>query len=294
MKRLIFVFATALMLLCNINVKAQIIFTEEWAQESLLETVEWLHERLKDFDRECFLIGALDDTHGHYQTFTANKSSDEINDKVKWLFRKDLKFIPDTMRCQRITVYEWRDEIFAMFVIALFKDDYPDLRALRVCSVYPFLRYYGSEVKATGPKEPVCDNTTELEIELLSSSLAKTVAGYYNFDYDNVSAVSSGGDIGYPGVIKKEKIATDAQKMSFLAGVFLRYGRGKTKDDRDSVHIPNSLSTAKVCVDILKEFGCDNVDIEGEEIVYKASDKIRDLISLIDDLYMRTTILVVS
>jgi hypothetical protein len=270
--------------------------SEEWEQERLLNAVDWLYNNFKDFDRECFLTGTLDDSNGHYQTFTANKSGDDINDKVKWLFRKDLKFVPDTVRQQRITAYTWRDGMLALLVTALFKDDYPDLRVLRVCSVSPFLRYYSSEVKcAIDPEDPVCGYTAE--IELLSLSLTKIVASYYNFDYDKVSAVSSGGDIGYPGIIKKEKIVTEAQKMSFLAGVFMRYGWDKSTDDngRYSLYIPNSPSTAKVCVDILQEFACDNIeeipkisidDSEGH-IVYRASDKIRDFKSLIYDLYVK-------
>jgi hypothetical protein len=294
MKKFIFVFVIAFSLLCNISVKSQQIQNlEEWTQKEMENTAYWLYDHFRDFDRECFLTGTLDDSNnGHYQTFTANKSIDDISDKVKWLFRKDLKFVPDTMRCQRITAYKWRNEILAMFVTALFKNDYPDLRALRVCSVCPFIRHYGSEVKtADGNRDSVCDYTTDYEVELLSLSLAKNIAGYYSFDYDNISAISSGGDIGYAGVINREKIVTDAQKMSFLAGVFLCYGCDQYPDDnsRYSVHISNSLSTAKECVDILKEFGCDNIkEIPTEHIAFNASDKIRDFISLVHDLRDKT------
>jgi hypothetical protein len=298
MKRVIFIFAVALLtLFCNIVVKSQEIViydSEEWTQKELSKKVDWVYDNFKDFDRECFLIGALNDINGHYQTFTANKSSDEIDDKVKWLYRKDLKFIPDTMRCQRITTFpDWRDESLALFITALFKNDYPDLRALRVYSISPFVRYYGGEIKSYENKDPVCNYATKYEVELFSSSLAKTVAGYYNFDYDNVSAISSGGDIGYSGVINREKISTEAQKMSFLAGVFIRHdGWDKSLDEsnRSSIKkIHNSLSTTKMCIDILREFGCENVEdqtrFKEEFIVFNASDKIKDLISLLYDMY---------
>jgi hypothetical protein len=122
--------------------------------------------------------------------------------------------------------------------------------------------------------------------------LAKTIAGYYNFDDDYVSAVSSGGDIGYRGVINKKKIVTEAQKMSFLAGVFLRYGWGFPNGNNYSTTIPHSLSTAKEFADILKEFGCDNVrassTVHNQSINFKASDKIRDFISVIQELLNKT------
>ncbi|MDR2027556.1 MAG: hypothetical protein LBQ01_08370 [Prevotellaceae bacterium] len=298
----LFVAVLAFMLLCNIEVKSQtcqvevIYDMEEWTQKNLCKAVDWLYENFRDFDRECFLIGALGDGNGHYQTFTANKSSDEINGKVKWLFRKDLKFIPDTMSIQRVaTVGDRRDEDLALFITALFKSDYPDLRALRVCSVYPFVRYYGGEMKTTGNRDPVCGHTTNYDVELFSLPLAKTVAGYYNFDYDSVVAVSSGGDIGYRGVIKEEKIATEAQKMSFLAGVLLRwhYGgwfpvifEGSNRVVIDKRHLPSS--TIKTCTDILKEFGCENFEDKVECFVFDVSDKIRNFISLVlYELYLK-------
>jgi hypothetical protein len=245
----------------------------------------------------------LDDNNGHHQTFTANKSSDEINDKVKWLFEKDLKFIPDTMRRRRVTAYKWNNDILAMFVTALFKDDYPDLQALRVRSIYPFLRHYDCEVKTPDDRDPTGIKKYDYDIELFSSSLAKTVAGYYNFDYDNVAAVSSGGDVGYRGAINREKIATEAQKMSFLAGVLIRhhsYYSHSYPDSNDSrrytIRIPDSLSALNECIDILKEFGCDIVnEIQGKAVVFDASDKVRDFITLVHELSDKTaSILVVD
>ncbi|MDR2027555.1 MAG: hypothetical protein LBQ01_08365 [Prevotellaceae bacterium] len=290
MKKLVFIFAVALTLLCNNSVKSQSEDLVKRTQDEMVKTVDWLYDRFGDFDRECFLTGTLDDSHGHYQTFTANKSRDEIDGKVKWLFGEDSMFIPDTVRRQRITAYMWYDDVLAIFVAALFKNDYPDVRAFRVCSVRPFVRYYCSEVKtADRTGDPVCNKTTNYEIELFSPSLAKTVAGYHNFDCDSVSAVSSGGDIGYSGVIKEEKIATDAQKMSFLAGVFIRYHCSRPLSDDDSsmysIPIPDSFNTLKMCVNILKESGCDIVkEVPAQTVVFRASDKIRNLASLAHEL----------
>jgi hypothetical protein len=286
------ILTTALILLCNISVKSQSQNLTELTQKVMTNTVDWLYGRFENFDRECFLAGTLDDNNGHYQIFTANKSIDDIDGKVKWLFGKELKFVPDTMRRQRITTYgDERNVPLALFIVSLFKNDYPDLRALRVCSVCPFVRRYGSVVKtADGNRDPVCNSTANFEIELFSPSLANTVAGYYNFDYNNIATVSSGGDIGYRGIINSAKIATYAQKMSFLAGVFLRYeGFFKNDDGRYSVRIPNSHGTAKECVDILKEFGCTNLEeIPAEhKIVFSASGKIAETVFLVYDLYVK-------
>jgi hypothetical protein len=297
MKRLIFIFAIAFMLICNTNIKSQTQDLAEQTQKKMLETAEWFCDRFGDlgnFDKECFLIGTLlDDNNGHYQTFTANKSIDEIDNKVKWLFRKDFKFVPDTMRRHRITTYG-DDELRALFITTLYKNDYPDLRARKVCSTYPFMRHYGNEIKTPdGSRDSVCNNPKNYDVELLSLSLAKTVAGYYNFDYDNISAISSGGDIGYRGVINKEKITTNAQKMSFLGGVLLRYGCSRWPDGSYSINIP-LFNTAKEVADILKEFDCNNVkeiqteyntEYSEEFINFNASSKITDLIMLVNNLF---------
>jgi hypothetical protein len=300
MNKPIFVFITAL--LCTISVKSQVELSSNplvaIKQKAIADAVYWIYEKFPDFDRECFLIGTLDDEMGHYQTFTANKSIQDINDDVEWMFEKDAKFMPDTMACQRITTYKDASSIvgredLAMFIVLLFKKDYPDLRALRVCSPDPFRRHYGSEMKSSSGydlEDTVCRK--HFEVELFSSSLAKTVADYYNFDYGKASlrVLSMGGDIGYRGVINKEKIQTEAQKMSFLAGVFIHYGCEKNENGCYSIPIPNSLSTAKVCADILREFDCSYVDyidkmpkwLTGHQIVFSPSIKSMEIKQLTD------------
>lgn len=248
------------------------------SQKSVADAVKILHEKLEGFDRECFLLGTMDDNMGHYQTFTANKSLDDVGDFVKWMFEKESEFIPDTMACRRITTYStngngsWHTDL-ALLAVALFKDDYNDVRALRVCNhCSPPQRHYGSEIKSLYDKEdPVCKKNPDLplssayEIELYSSSLVKAITDYYTFDMGKpfLPVISSGGDIGYRGVINRKKISTRAQKLSFLTGIFMRYGCNRINEQYEagyySISIPNSLSAATVCSDILQEMGCEKV-----------------------------------
>jgi hypothetical protein len=273
------------------------------SQNTAANAVKLLYERIKDFDRECFLIGALDDNIGHYQTFTANRSVDDIDDSVKWMFEKVFKFMPDTMAHQRITTYGndlWTINL-ALITVSLFKKDYPDIRALRVCTCtrcYPSRKYYGSEVKSHyDPEDSICRKV--FEIELYSSSLAKVIAGYYDFDYEKrlLPVISSGGDVGYRGIINKKKISTQAQKLSFLAGVFMRYGCSNTVNGFSGYHkIPvfNSLSLATVCSAILKETGCehvvyiDNIDNNRtpvrQKILFTPSSEVWNLENVIHDV----------
>jgi hypothetical protein len=291
MKKFVFIIAVSLALLCNINVRSQSQRLIELSQKSMADAAEWLYDHFENFDRECFLAGTLDDSKGHYRTFTANKSIDEVDDSVKRMFEKDCRFTPDTMVCQRITAYSDAENVpLVLFIITLFKNDYPDLRALRVCSPNPPVRHYGREIKSVSlvPKDSLCRD--DVIFELFSSSLAKTIASYYTFDYDNVSTVSSGGDIGYRGIINREKITTDAQKLSFLAGVLFRYkGFFENTDGRYTVRIPDSLSTAKACADFLKGFGCKVKEIPKEhKIVFRASDKMENLMYLLHGLFVKT------
>jgi hypothetical protein len=225
-----------------------------------------LYNEIKDFDRECFLTGTM--------------GLDTI----------DSEFVSDTMAYQRVASHgdgDWNIEM-TLLVVALFKKDYPDLRALRVCTrCCPPQRHYGSEVLSLeDPRDSICKrdinvtNVTAIppaayEVELYSSSLVKITADYY-----------------HNGVINREKIRTRAQKLSFLTGVFMRYGCSEIKNGNYlgcyKVSILNSPSTAAVCFEILKELGCENVDIlpETTQIVCMLSEDVLKIERLSYNLYL--------
>jgi hypothetical protein len=275
------------------------------SQKSIADAKDFLYENVKGFDRECFFIGTFDDDMEHYQTFTANKSINDVNDSVQWMFKKCLEFIPDTMAYQRITTYkrDMSNERLALLVVALFKKEYPDMRALRVCDVCcPARKHYGSEIKSYYDLEdPICrrdntGNTTGMdppyEIVIYSSTLSKTIAGFFSFG-TLPCVISSGGDVGYRGFIKKNKLSTKEQKMSFLTGVFMRYGcddcnciENSDYSDTYSILIRNSNSTATLCCDILKEMGCEQIAYIdmlplGRQIIFTPSVDIWNLNKII-------------
>jgi hypothetical protein len=168
------------------------------SQKSVVNAVNILYREIKDFDRECFLLGTMDDYYrGH----------------------------------DRIATYE-----------------------------------------------TLLDGMWDMDIALLVVDCEKP-------------SISSGDSIGYKGVINKEKISTQAQKRSFLAGVLFRYGGFfKNTAGNYSVIIPNSLSTAKECMDILNEFGCKvKKNPEEHKIIFSVSDKIANLTHLLYGLFIKTS-----
>jgi hypothetical protein len=270
------------------------------SQKSVAAATDAIYENVKGFDKECFLIGIFDDDMGHYQTFTANKSIDDVNDSMKWMFRNCLEFIPDTLAYQRITTFtrDMGNTNLALLVVALFKEDHPDMRALRVCDVCcQGRKHYGSEIKSFyDPEDSVCKRDTNAtvstppyEIVIYSSTLAKITADFFSFG-TSPYVISSGGDIGYRGVIKKDKILTKEQKMSFLLGILMRYScssncicdENSNNPDIYSIVVRNSVSIAALCCNLLKEMGCKNVayvDLPpiGQQIVFTPSYEIWNL-----------------
>jgi hypothetical protein len=239
------------------------------SQRTMTEVVKRLYYNIENFDREWFLIGTLSDKYGHYQTFTSNKSIEDIDPSIKSGFDDGRKCVPDTLLCQRVTSYDDpasianRKEVL-LLIMELFKNNYPDLRMFVVCCPDSLTRHYDHEIKNNRifyPVDSICRlNKHNFTVDLFSPSLAKMVASYYNFDHNNLSncVISSCGDIGYRGIINKDRFTTEAQKLSFLTGVFLTYGRRRDKDY--SIFIPNSLSALNLCYDLLTEFECTHIE----------------------------------
>jgi hypothetical protein len=272
-KKRLFLLSVALSFSCVISAKmTDTLYSHEdyvaLSQKWVSDAVNYLYANVKDFDREWFFIGAFDDDMEHYQTFTANKSINDVNDSIKRMFNNDLEFTPDTMAYQRITTYNSHVDL-ALLIVALFKEDYPDMRALRVCNICcPARKHYGSEIKSHyDPEDSVCNLTNSAikskrpyEITIYSASLAKRIADFFIFENTLPYVVSSGGDTGYRGVIKRNKLSTKEQKMSFLLGILMRYGYIDNEgSDTYSIVIHNSNSMATLCCDILKEIRCKHV-----------------------------------
>jgi len=261
-------------------------------QKAISDAVVWLDEKFKDFDPLCFLLGCMDDENGHFQTFTSNKSILEINENVRWMYDEGLKFVPDTMACKRVTSFgnAISNLDVALFIVALLKNDYPDLRCNRVCyDCCPTEVHYGNEIRSSyDDEDPVCKK--DFNIELFSTPLSKTVERYYIFDKSEKSQriLSSGGDIGFRGTLNMSLITKEEQKQSFLLGVFLRYGINNY-DKVFSIPIPSSLNTAQVCMQLLKGLECKNVvyfedHIGKSQLYFTSSVKVTQLILLANNL----------
>jgi hypothetical protein len=193
------------------------------------------------FEKESFLIGTLDDYWGHQQTFTVGRDS-------SWVMRllKDStgKKEPDTNNMdlsdlmkdadaeyQLIDGYFPHEKNLALLIQSLFDDEFSDLYMI--------------------------DNNRDGKcIRLHSASLAETVNGYYDYRAGWKKTIFF--DTVYQGYLKSEKLQTVSGKLSFLAGAILRYGH-KSESEEYYLSMPNSLSKAKLCSELLLEFGCNNI-----------------------------------
>jgi hypothetical protein len=223
---------------------------------SSLKTITFLGE-LESFDKECFLIGTLNDYLGHQQTFESL----------------------DSFYLHQVDIYSQHEEKISAFIDSLFNKEYPDI-------------YTITDVKSSS-------------IRLYSSSLAKIIDGYYN--YRPTIMMTMSGDTVYTGIINKEKIKTESQKLSFLAGFYLRYGTAlnnssKIRIFRDIegkepapntywIRYGNSLSKAQLSMELLNEFKCGGKRIIKRNSIpvvqwlfFIPSEKIQRVIEAVDTL----------
>ncbi|MDR1582978.1 MAG: hypothetical protein LBS55_06930 [Prevotellaceae bacterium] len=188
-----------------------------------------------EFDKESFLIGTLSDYMGHQQTFTVGRDSSFIMNMLK-----DSSFVEgvkasniDLManadaKYQFIDGYSPNEKNLALLIQALFAGEFSDL------------------YMTDGDKG----------IRLHSAFLAKIINNYY--DYRAGSSKTVFLDTIYQGYLKPEKLQTISQKLSFLTGAMLRDGY-QSESEGYYLSMPNSVSKAKLCSELLLEFKCNNI-----------------------------------
>lgn len=89
--------------------------------------------------------------------------------------------------------------------------------------------------------------------EINSADLEKQFESYYTYKPSNSFTPKTHEPILY-GVLKQDMFKTDEQKLSFLAGVYVRYGQDN--DTSYCIRVANSVSKVQVCNTLLTEFNC--------------------------------------
>jgi hypothetical protein len=140
-------------------------------------------------------------------------------------------------------------------------------------------------------------------IKMYSPTLSLEIDDYYNYELG--VTWTSKGDTVYVGYLKKEKFVTEKQMLSFILGVYLRYGRNSegansliqllkrenlVRIDKEfgrevyAIAMPNAQSKAKLCSALLEGLGCDVEFIyrksipAGNFVLFNPSQKVRNVI----------------
>lgn len=136
----------------------------------------------------------------------------------------------DSSSFQFVDMYSGEQEAIVSIIDSLFRDEHKDMQIVTV-------------------------RKNQL-IRLHSKSLSAVIDGYY--DYKPSRSWTLVGDTIYAGYLKPDRFSTEMEKLCFLAGAYLRDG-GKTDANEYYFRMYNSVSKAKLCVDLLKELNCSNV-----------------------------------
>ena len=145
------------------------------------------------------------------------------------------------------------------------------------------------------------NNGASQGIKIYSPTLSQKIDDYYNY---KPSAIRTGArDTVYAGNLKKEIFETKKQKLSFLLGVYSRYGidvgnihqffqmfkkENLFKEDKEYdsttyaiLSMPNAPTKARLCEEFLKELACEDVEYiyrksipAGNFVIFKPSDEI--------------------
>ena len=168
----------------------------------------------------------------------------------------------DSSYYQLVDIYTQNQKDLALLIDSLFRTEYKDIR--------------------------MTNNGAPKGIRLYSKGLSTKINNYYN--YLPSGTYTSYHDTIYTGHLKPENISTKLEKLSFLAGAFLRDG-GKTDADEYFFTIPNSTSKAKMCLYLLNEFKCLEVNYKrlnripvGNWITFKPSEEVLNMLRKVETL----------
>ena len=196
---------------------------------------------LSEIDKQCFLLGTIDDYMGHQQTMSSGK---------------------DSTYYQLVDIYRQSEKDITLLIDSLFKLEYNDLR--------------------------MTNNGAPKGIRLYSKLLSTKINSFYNYSASHSLTMKK--DTIYIGRIKTELISTELEKLSFLAGAFLRDGT-ITDANEYFFTMPNSTSKAKFCVELLNEFNCSDIKYHvtnripvGHWITFKPSEKVLDMFKNIEGM----------
>ena len=153
--------------------------------------------------------------------------------------------------------------------------------------------------------------TNEIFFTMFSPALSLKIDDYYDYVRTNRETARPGvdtfeSDVIYEGHLKKERFETEIQKLSFLLGAFLRYGRDRDKtnsmilflkrwnfleeyEDYEKVSygvlMQYAPTKAKTIAEFLKELGCDAEYVMprttipvGHFVIFRPSDKVQEII----------------
>ena len=163
---------------------------------------------------------------------------------------------------QLVDSYHKEETKLVALIDSLFKSEYKDLRTT--------------------------NNGAPNGIRIFSKSLSTVINDYFKYEPSFMGRTVEGDTI-YMGSLKSEKLITDLQKLSFIAGVYLRFG-GKTEANEYYFSMPNSLSKSKICAELLIKFKCTDVKyITKKErfpvanfILFEPSKRIEEFIKIVE------------
>lgn len=117
----------------------------------------------------------------------------------------------------------------------------------------PLAYYVDSLLKKNYPKMSLEIRVSKNRFEIYSAYIETEFEQYYNYKPSG-SYTAPGNEPILHGVLKPDIFKTEQQRLSFLAGAYVRFGR-----DNDTAYcmwVANSMSKAQMCNQLLKELNC--------------------------------------